>query len=408
MNVYLSACGMGVGHIIRCERIAQALTARGAGIIYSTYSDGEHYAASKKLSMIETVPLSLCMNDEGAVDFRRTAATHPGFFRGIWLIIKQIVVEMRNIQACRPDVVISDSRVSSILASKIMRVPTVLILNQYSIYLSKSSHRSKESAMDRLFFVVANFIWTFVRVIIGEFWALSDRIIIPDMPPPNTVSIRNLAFPKRHLHKVSYVGPFVNSLNCAIHDGILARKELGLNEGKPILFVPVSMPHSVRAPFIETFEGILSQMEDYEIVLSRCMVGGAQSPIRRANMLIYDWIDDPSCFFSACDVVVCRAGHGTITTAISFGKPMDRVPIPNHPEQMANGMRASDLGIAKVLSQFELTAKRLDSVVKELLSDERYSRRVSEMRKIACELDGIKSVVALIEALSVMSPRKSS
>ena len=403
MKVYLSACGMGVGHIVRCELIGEALTARGSDVIYSTYSDGEQYADRRRMPRISTVPLSLCMDADGAVDFKRTAATHPGFFRGIWLIIRQIVAEIRNIQACRPDVVVSDSRVSSVLASKLLRVPTVLVLNQYSIFLSKRSNQSKESVMDRVFFLVANTVWVFVRIIIGEFWSLADRIVIPDLPPPNTLSLQNLLFPSRHRHKVDFVGPLVRVPSCQREDTVLSRRELGLSQDKPLVFVPVSMPHPVRASFIRTFEGVLSEMREYEIVLSRCIVGETSPPTRNGNLLVYDWIDDPSEFFSACDVVVCRAGHGTIMAAILAGKPMVIVPIPNHPEQIRNSMRASALGVARVLPQSELDSQRLRSAIEEVLEDKGFAKRASEIQEAACHLDGLQSTLDVIDALGAKS-----
>ncbi|MFH0849242.1 MAG: UDP-N-acetylglucosamine--N-acetylmuramyl-(pentapeptide) pyrophosphoryl-undecaprenol N-acetylglucosamine transferase [archaeon] len=399
MKAYISTCGMGVGHVARCEPIAAALSANGSDIIFSTYSDGADLVRRKNLPSIDTVPLSLCLDDDGAVDFKRTAATHPGFFRGIWLILKQIIREVKNMVALKPDIVISDSRPSSVIASKLLRIPTVVVLNQYNVVLSERSNSNDEGPLDRLFFLVAHFVWFFVKVIIGEFWSLADSIVIPDLPPPNTLSIQNLSIPTRHRSKIRFVGPIANN-HAQGKDKSLVRKHLGLSLDKPVIFAPISVPKDARSNFVKSLERVLIDLgPQYEIVMSRCVIEGLHEPKRQGNMLVFDWIDNLSDFYDACDIVICRAGHGTIMNSILSGKPMVVIPLPNHPEQIRNAARASELGIAKTLLQSELNKEQLNATLKDILNEESYTRRVCEIETVARGTDGIKGTLEVIHSV---------
>lgn len=60
-------------------------------------------------------------------------------------------------------------------------------------------------------------------------------------------------------------------------------------------------------------------------------------------------------YFRSCDVVVSRAGHGTLAQAITCTKPTLLVPIPNQTEQAGNCAKAVKPDISLSVAQDELS-----------------------------------------------------
>ncbi|HVP16963.1 MAG TPA: glycosyltransferase [candidate division Zixibacteria bacterium] len=110
--------------------------------------------------------------------------------------------------------------------------------------------------------------------------------------------------------------------------------------------------------------------EEYEIVMSYGYPDADSKPVRHGNVTIYKWVPNRFEYLKACDVVIGRAGHGTITQCMCYGKPVILVPTPNHTEQLANARQAQRLGAAQVILQKWLTKERLLKKVRQCLEME--------------------------------------
>ncbi|HZU06851.1 MAG TPA: undecaprenyldiphospho-muramoylpentapeptide beta-N-acetylglucosaminyltransferase [Chloroflexota bacterium] len=71
---------------------------------------------------------------------------------------------------------------------------------------------------------------------------------------------------------------------------------------------------------------------------------------------------------AVADLVVCRAGLGTISELAVLGKPMVLVPLPGS-HQLANARVVATAGAAHVVQQQTLTPERLVALVRDLLAD---------------------------------------
>ena len=367
MRVYVAPCGIGLGHITRCEPIADALVSQGAEVVYSTYSDGLDYARRRGLPTLPTVSIGFKVKEDGTVDFKMTATT-SGFSLGVKRFLEQLTAEIRNIKRFKPDVVLSDSRVSSLIAGKLMGVPVALILNQFRVEIVKRPSAKKITPVERLFFLIANIFWLFFRTLLGGIWARSNLMLIPDFPAPYTISASNLAIPKRYKKKVKLIGPIVS-------DDPKRRSSRGALNGshffasrKPLIYAAVSGPKTERTVLagllLKSLGGFPSE---YDVVISRGEPNGSSVPVRDRNLTVYGWIEDQYEVLEASSVVVSRAGHGTIMKSIMLGKPMILIPIPDHTEQYGNAKRASKLGLAEIVPQREVTTERLLDATKKLL-----------------------------------------
>jgi UDP:flavonoid glycosyltransferase YjiC (YdhE family) len=196
-------------------------------------------------------------------------------------------------------------------------------------------------------------------------------MLIPDFPPPYTISASNLTIPKRYRKKVRLVGPVVavQASDLAAQDALKA--SLSFDSRKPLVYAAISGPRIERRVLSGLLLRDLSQFpSEYQVALSCGEPSGSSTPVRSGNLTVYDWVEDQYDLLKACDVVISRAGHGTIMKCIVLGKPMILIPVPDHTEQNGNAARASKLGFAELVPQNEVTTERLLAKVKKSLRSE--------------------------------------
>jgi UDP:flavonoid glycosyltransferase YjiC (YdhE family) len=378
------------------------LISKGAEVVYSTYLDGLDYARKRGLRTLPTLPMEIKVSEDGAVDFKMTAAT-SGFSLGLRRFLRQLLAEIRNIKRFRPQVVVSDTRVSSLIAAKLLRVPVVLILNQYRVEIINKPSIKRISPMERLFFLIANIFWLFFRTLLGGIWASSNLMLIPDFPAPYTISASNLAIPKRYKKKVKLIGPIVSDEPKKRSSRGALNGSLFFASRKPLIYAAVSGPKTERTVLagllLESLGGFPSE---YEVVISRGEPNGSSAPVRDRNLTVYGWIEDQYEVLEASSVVVSRAGHGTIMKSIMLGKPMILIPIPDHTEQYGNAKRASKLGLAEIVPQREVTTERLLDATRRLLKSPPNALRTLTMHTPFSEAIAIGA--SEIEALAYDRP----
>ena len=115
------------------------------------------------------------------------------------------------------------------------------------------------------------------------------------------------------------------------------KRRLGFGSRRPLIYAAVSGPRVEREILAKILLDSLGGVsERYHIVVSRGNPGGSRAPLSLHGMKVYDWIENQDDFIEASDIVISRAGHGTIMKSMSHGKPMILVPIPDHTEQYGN------------------------------------------------------------------------
>jgi UDP-N-acetylglucosamine--N-acetylmuramyl-(pentapeptide) pyrophosphoryl-undecaprenol N-acetylglucosamine transferase len=97
----------------------------------------------------------------------------------------------------------------------------------------------------------------------------------------------------------------------------------------------------------------------------RAVTPAAPGPRYHAYEFLVDEMKDA---LAAADLVVSRAGLGTLSELAALGKPMILVPMPQS-HQLANARAAVKAGAARMAAEAELTPPRLVGLVRELLSD---------------------------------------
>ena len=385
MRVYFAPCGIGLGHVGRCVPIARKLMEKNARVMFSTYQEGIRYVEREKLPFIKAPPIGFQVKPDGTIDFRQTAV-NPGPFFASFTLMEQVNAEVEAIESFKPDIVVSDSRASPLLAAKILGIPRICILNQFQLIIPRKKH----------FLRLARFVDSITLALIGKIWTSGNIVLIPDFPHPYTISAGNLNIPKSYRKKVKLIGPILSTHPNELPTKKELRKKLRLPMDKPVIFAPISGPIRERAFLTVILRRILLEFpDDYEIVLSLGYPNADTKPIFHGNLRIYKWIPNRFEYLKACDLVVSRAGHGTLTQCMCYGKPMIIVPTPSHTEQLNNAKQAEKLGVAKVIEQEELSKEVLLKNVQQILESEA-PERLKQIQEEVLRYDGLENAVKTI------------
>ena len=118
--------------------------------------------------------------------------------------------------------------------------------------------------------------------------------------------------------------------------------------------------------------------------------------------LIGEGMDDA---YAAADVVLCRAGMGTLTELATIGKPAIVIPIPDS-HQEDNAFFLYEHQSALVLDQTETTPQVLLSAIRSVMDDEDVQIRLAANLKLAFPKDGTKKIADGVLALAGESAAK--
>jgi UDP-N-acetylglucosamine--N-acetylmuramyl-(pentapeptide) pyrophosphoryl-undecaprenol N-acetylglucosamine transferase len=387
VRVYFSPCGMGLGHVGRALPVAEELVRRGAEVMFSTYLEGVEYIRRMGFPVVSSPALSLASDLTGRIDLRASAVTQgvPALPR----FMQQVKKEMEYMKAFGPEVVVSDTRLSSVVAGKLLGLPVALMLNQFMPMVP----RSEQNLM------LSKILDGGILTLLSRGWGASDVILIPDFPEPYTISQDSLRIPKPYRHLVKMVGFILPRKPEEVEDTGRVREEAGATGGETLIYAAISGPRQEREPLIRLlrpiFEGFPS---GNRVVMSMGDPEGGSNPASSGNLTAIPWVVDRYEYLKACDLVVCRGGHNTIMQSICYGKPSIIVPTPNHTEQYANARRAKELGFAEALHQKELDRDRLLEVADSLLSEPKYGERFTEISSKGF-FDGIVNILSVISDL---------
>src|SRR5207245_1976956 len=327
LRLYIGPCGLGLGHSTRCDAIAREFSNENVDVLFSSYLDALDYLKRSGFTYFSAIPLSFRTREDGTIDPKMTMSQN-GVTVGLWDFIRQLIGEIRQISAFEPDVVISDTRISTLIAAFILRKPRILILNQYSVQMPKDNRKHRFADRPALF--AGKIIWKYISAMLELAWGVSDLIIVPDLKAPYTISRYNLAIPPGIRRKVRLVWPLTPP---KLKPPSIARSVGG---SMPLVFACVSGPATDRKYLVNKLTEILKRFpRDYELILSCGDPNGSFGEKRIGNLTVHEWMTEQLYWrtFERADVIVSRAGHETIMKAISEEKPLVLIPPPNPTDQ---------------------------------------------------------------------------
>ena len=188
-----------------------------------------------------------------------------------------------------------------------------------------------------------------------------------------------------------------------------ARQELGLDERPLIVSVWGSLGAQRMNELMCDFIAIEAQQDRHQLIHAIGSYGYRWVPDRirekgvelsaHPNIDVRDYIYDAARVYAAADVILCRAGAGTLGEMAVMGKPVILVPSPNvaenHQEKNARALEAA--GAAVVLLEKDLTAQILYKTASDLLDDPEKRRGLSRNIRKFARPEALENIYACIE-----------
>jgi len=389
MKVYLTPCGVALGHAGRCLPIAKEILKSNGKILFSTYGDAVDFLKAENVPTIKVPEIKFEETKEGAVDLRTTATKAA---KHIYTFFKQIKTEIKLLKVFNPDVVISDSRLSPLIACRLLGKPSILLLHQLKMLIP---HRKTLSKLEQKLKHFGEFI---IMYTLYPWWNLANIILIPDFPPPYTIAKENLKIPKKILEKkAKLIGPIISRRPEEVPPPHEIKRKLGVEDNKPLIYA--GMGGTKREKFLinTMLEKIFEKFpKKYQIILTRGYPNKSELAYKKENLLVYNWFKDRYALLKACDIVISRAGHNTVAEAIYFGKPLILIPTPAHSEHQGNAKSVEKMGIAKVIQQDDLNFKVLLDAVEEIMNNGKIMKNIKQAQHFALKINAIQTVLQYI------------
>jgi UDP:flavonoid glycosyltransferase YjiC (YdhE family) len=386
-RVYFSPCGIGLGHVGRTLPIAEELRSLGAEVMFSTYHEGVDFVRRAGFPVVASPAVSLESDSTGRIDLRASMIRQglPALPR----FMQQVTAEMEYMKAFEPDVVVSDTRLSPIVAGKLLGLPVALMLNQFLPMVPRSeSNRTLSRIVDGS-----------ILTLLSQGWGSSDVIMIPDFPEPYTISLDSLRIPEAFRHLVRMVGFILPRKPDEVADTGRVREEAGASEGDRLIYAAISGPVQERVPLTRALTSVFEEFpEGFKVVMSLGDPDGGPEPSSSGALTTIPWVVDRFEYLKACDLVVCRGGHNTIMQSICYGRPSIIIPVPGHTEQYANARRARELGFSEVLHQRDLSREPLLEITDRMLSDVELRERLDDI-SLKGYTNGLENAIKAISEL---------
>ena len=386
-RVYIGPCGIGLGHVGRTIPVAMELKRRGAEVMFSTYLEAVEFVRRQGFPVVKSPAISLVSDSTGRIDLKATVLKQGVF--ALTTLMKQIKAEMEYIKSFRPNIVVSDSRLSTLAAGKLLGIPVVLIINQFRLMIPASQLNQN----------ITKIVDGGIMTMLSGGWGSSDVIIIPDFPRPYTICLDSLRIPQLYKDRVKIGGFILERKPEDVRGSEEVRKEAGASETDKLIYAAISGPIQEKIPLIKMLEPILERFpRDIKVVMSTGNPKRGSDPVKSGSLTVIPWVEDRYKYLKAADAIICRGGHNTIMQSICYSKPSIIIPTPNHTEQYANARRAKELGFAEAIHQDDVNRGMLLRLIDMLTANPEYDDRFNKINAMGFT-DGIENTLEAIAGL---------
>ncbi len=393
MRIYFAPCGIGLGHAARLLPIAQRFLSEGATINFSTYEDAIGYIKGQGFPVISAPPIQFQYGEDGVFDVRRTFAKGP---RNLLNFLGQVAFETTSIEAFKPDVVVSDSRLSSLVAARIMNAPRVLIINQLRVLIPHIHELTKRREEMKTFFERVGL------EILTTLWHSSPLILVPDFPHPYTISKSNLMVSKRGLDRVAFIGPIIKKRPEDLPSKESLRKKLGLPSRKPVIFANYNGTTLEKTVSSQVLDPLLKELADeFFVVISHGLPNGNSMHVEEESLRVHNWFPQKCEMLRASDIFVSACGHTSLAEAMYFGVPTLLLPTPGHTERIGNATSVEAFGASLLLRQEDLTTASLRSAARRLIKERTFQQHAKKIQSEISRFNAVDSAVSAIRASTI-------
>lgn len=371
MKVYMGINGVGRGHAVRSYRLAESLSRDGYDIYISSYGDG--YDTLKNLNTSNKCCKIIKQNGYSYVWLSKQLDWKRTILKGLLdsnKLTRHFLSELNNISVINPDVIISDSRVSTCLASMLLGKRHVLITNQLSIFHTNY------------------FLRHIIRHTFKYMWGRPERVFIADLPPPYTISYANSVPLENFFNNVNYVGLLLEINNVKFFD--YESRDID------ILFI-ISAPSGDREAFYLDTLKIARELSrrGYRVTI----IGHGHTIGNFGSLYIAGWVKNSLEYLSRSKFVVLRGGQTAILESILYGVPMLVVPAPKQTEQGGNAVSVKRLGVGSYIPYIKYYKEPVETskkIIGMLSNVDEYVSNLKMIRDLLININGFDRVIEYI------------
>ena len=376
MRLLLSCSELGLGHVSRIIPLGKRLEKLGHEMFF--FSGGKAFDMLQKefTNVYKCTPISWYENGNGIItsaSLINVLFPLPLFNMennrleiknsNAWETIHRYYDLRANLRDIAPDLIISDGDINALRLAQKWGFPSVYIAN-----------------MIRPSYGFSAFLNPGERLVEGYVKRCS-RIIIPDNPPPYTLSEYSLGdVCSMGLNgKVEFVGSFVDTT---------------LAEGpKQHIFAPISGPPGTRAKMLKMLLPMLEKIK------TKCIISlgtpGKKVTAKVENCELHTWLsteERAECMRNA-KFVIFSEGHATCFETVKYAKPS--ICMPTQAEQLGNAAKLQDLNCsitAKNTKQLEKAVERMEN------EQETFDRNLLALNEFSNKFKGLDRATKIVEA----------
>jgi UDP-N-acetylglucosamine--N-acetylmuramyl-(pentapeptide) pyrophosphoryl-undecaprenol N-acetylglucosamine transferase len=375
MRLMLCCSELGLGHVSRIIPLGKKLREKGHELFF--FSGGKAYALLQKefRNVYPCTPVAWYENASGIVAsaslinilFPLPVFNHE---KNAFIIKSSNAMETvyryydlrRQIRKIKPDLVIADGDLHALRMAARWKFPSVYIAN-----MIRPSY-----GFSALLNPGERFIERYVKT--------AAKIIIPDNPPPYTISEYNLGDLDSIgiSRKVEFVGSFLDTTYTQ-----------GATEH---VFAPISGPYGTRAKLTQMILPVLEELETKSIV----SLGTPNKKIRakKGRCEIHAWLSTQEWqkALKNAQLIVFSGGHRTCFETVKYAKPS--ICIPTQPEQMGNAAKLQKLNCSISVKN----KQELEAAVQKILEENRFFKQnVMALNAFSNRFKGLDRAVEIIE-----------
>jgi UDP-N-acetylglucosamine--N-acetylmuramyl-(pentapeptide) pyrophosphoryl-undecaprenol N-acetylglucosamine transferase len=267
-----------------------------------------------------------------------------------------------HLKEIKPDIIVSDGDIHALRLADRWHFPSVYITNLIRPTFGFSSFLNPGERFTERYVKSCN------------------KIIIPDNPPPFTISEYNIG-DLDHIgikDKVEFVGSFVDTK---------------LVKGSEThVFAPISGPIGTRARLTQMLIPALKELGVESVVSLGVM--GEKKTVNLGNCTVHSWLStqERQEYMQNAKLVVFSGGHITCFETVKYAKPS--VCVPTQPEQLGNGMKLQKMNCS-IVARNKQQVKRALRMIEEQVT--LFRNRVERLNEISNKFNGLSRAVELIE-----------
>jgi Glycosyl transferases, related to UDP-glucuronosyltransferase len=177
--------------------VARRLAGRGYSVVFTSYGDAVGFCLRENFPTYRESSISYGVREDGSVSLKQTFKGAPRLLKAF---SDQVEAELAVMKKHKPRVVVSDSRLSTLLAARILGIPSILVMHEFKLMLPLDVNKLPGLS------VLKQIVERVVLETFGIGWDLANVVLITDYPAPYTVSKYNVVIPEFLRHKAEFVG----------------------------------------------------------------------------------------------------------------------------------------------------------------------------------------------------------